>query len=301
MKRIEKTVFISYRRTDVAWALAIYQNLTQHGYDVFFDFTGIGSGDFERIIIENIMARAHFVILLTPSALYRCGDPQDWLRREIETALKSQRNIVPLMIGGFNFGSPTVEKHLAGELAKLRQYNALEISDVYFNEAMARLREKYLDVPLDAVLHPTSNTAQEIARSQQIAATNAPRDQNLKRGNESFAGKPKKRMTQPSVELMAKREKKDEPPIPLKTKQNLKIRDKISRTVKSSATAFNKINSVLPIIVAIAGLTLLFWQGSRIPLPAKEFTNSIGMKFIRIPAGEFMMGSAISPEEAARR
>src|SRR5271166_2223435 len=101
MERIEKTVFISYRRTNVPWALAIFQNLTQHGYDVFFDFSGIASGDFENVILENIHARAHFVVLLTPSALERCGDPEDWLRREIEAALESRRNIVPLMLEGF--------------------------------------------------------------------------------------------------------------------------------------------------------------------------------------------------------
>jgi hypothetical protein len=37
MGRIEKTVFVSYRRTDEAWGLAIFQDLTQHGYDVFID------------------------------------------------------------------------------------------------------------------------------------------------------------------------------------------------------------------------------------------------------------------------
>src|SRR4051812_40091598 len=98
MLRTEKTVFISYRRTNAPWALAIYQHLTGHGYDVFFDFKGIASGDFEQVIVENIRARAHFLILLTPSALERCGDPIDWLRREIETALESKRNIVPLML-----------------------------------------------------------------------------------------------------------------------------------------------------------------------------------------------------------
>ena len=56
------------------------------------------SGDFERIILGNITARAHFLVLLTPSALERCDDPGDWLRREIETALANQRNIVPLML-----------------------------------------------------------------------------------------------------------------------------------------------------------------------------------------------------------
>ena len=75
MERIEETVFLSYRRTNYYCALAIFQNLTQHGYDVFFDFTSIASGDFERVILENVTSRAHFVVLLTPSALERCSDP----------------------------------------------------------------------------------------------------------------------------------------------------------------------------------------------------------------------------------
>src|SRR3954467_672491 len=101
MERIEKTVFISYRRTNIPWALALFQNLTQHGYDVFFDYHGIARGDFERVILGNILARAHFLVLLTPSALERCGEPADWLRREMETALASQRHIVPVMLEGF--------------------------------------------------------------------------------------------------------------------------------------------------------------------------------------------------------
>ena len=58
MERIEKTVFISYRHTNVSWALAIFKDLEYHGYDVFFDYTGVASGDFERVILENITARA---------------------------------------------------------------------------------------------------------------------------------------------------------------------------------------------------------------------------------------------------
>jgi hypothetical protein len=114
MQRIEKTVFICYRRTNVSWALAIYKDLTSRGYDVFFDFQGINSGDFEQVIQGNIKARAHFLVLLTPSALERCAEPGDWLRREIETALETQRNIVPLILEGFDFGSPSISKYLIG-------------------------------------------------------------------------------------------------------------------------------------------------------------------------------------------
>lgn len=77
MEHIQKTVFLSYRRaTNSFSALAIFQDLTQHGYDVFYDFEGIGSGDFEQVIVGNIKARAHFLVLLTPSALERCGARQ---------------------------------------------------------------------------------------------------------------------------------------------------------------------------------------------------------------------------------
>ena len=174
MGRIEKTVFISYRRTNIPWALAIFHNLTHHGYDVFFDFNGIASGDFERVIIENINARAHFLVLLAPSALERCNDPEDLLRREIETAIETRRNIVPLMLESFDVGAPAVARQLTGSLAALKRYNALNIPADYFDEAMDRLRARYLNVSLDTVLHPVSPPAGQAAKNEQVAASTAP-------------------------------------------------------------------------------------------------------------------------------
>jgi tetratricopeptide (TPR) repeat protein len=174
MERIEKTVFISYRRTNFAWALAVYQNLTHHGYDVFLDYSGIASGDFESAILGNIKARAHFLVVLTPSALERCENPADWLRREIETALTYQRNIVPLMLEGFDFNSPAIVGQLQDALTSLKRYNGLSVPQAYFEEAMERLRSKYLNVPLSAVLHPVSGPAQRAASEQKAAASAAP-------------------------------------------------------------------------------------------------------------------------------
>ena len=175
MKQVEKTVFISYRRTNAPWALAIFQNLTQHGFDVFFDFHGVASGDFESVILANIKARAHFIVLLTPSSLDRCDEPGDWLRREIELALDTQRNVVPVMLEGFDFSTPALANHLTGKLSGLSRYNALRVPADYFAEAMTRLREKYLDVELDAVLHPASEEARRAARDEQAAAIAAKR------------------------------------------------------------------------------------------------------------------------------
>jgi hypothetical protein len=136
MAQIEKTVFISYRRTNFSWAVAIYKDLTYNGYDVFFDYKGIASGDFESIILENVRARAHFLVLLTPSALKRCSQAGDWVRREIETAIEAKRNIVPVMLPGFKFGSPTITRQLTGKLEPLSKYNALNVPIDYFDGAM---------------------------------------------------------------------------------------------------------------------------------------------------------------------
>jgi TIR domain len=172
--RIEKTVFISYRRTAVAWARSIFQDLTHDGFDVFFDFNNIASGSFEEVILENIKARAHFLVLLTPTALDRCIEPGDLFRREIETAIESRRNIVPIFLDGFGFGSSKVDQLLGESLAPLKRYNGLPVPPEYFPEAMKRLREKYLNLPLSVVSHPASSLAEAAAREEQAAASNAP-------------------------------------------------------------------------------------------------------------------------------
>jgi hypothetical protein len=173
--RVEKTVFISYRRVDRFAALLVFKDLTQHGYDVFIDYDGIASGDFERSILDNIHARAHFVLILTPGALDRRAGSVDWLHREIEAAIKAQRNVVPLLFRGFDFSSLAVDRLLTGAVSPLRGYNALEVPDSFFDEAMGRLRSRYLAVPIDSVLHPPSQHAQLVAlEQQQVAAAARP-------------------------------------------------------------------------------------------------------------------------------
>src|SRR5688500_7861737 len=146
--RIEKTVLISYRRTNLPCALFVYQNLTMHGYDVFFDYQSIDSGNFESVILDNIRARAHFIVILTPSALENCNNPGDWLRREIETAIDENRNIIPFMVENFDFGSQGVKNALTGKLTLLSTYNGLSVPAAYVFEAMERLRKRFLNKSL---------------------------------------------------------------------------------------------------------------------------------------------------------
>jgi formylglycine-generating enzyme required for sulfatase activity len=174
---IEKTVFISYRRKDISWALAVYQYLTGQKYDVFFDYTSLQSGDFEEVIVSNIRARAHFLLILTPTALDRCHEPGDWLRREIETAVDEKRNIIPMFFDGFSFGMPSVPEKLTGKLAAINRYNGLEVPPGYFLEAMERLRTRYLNIPLTAVIRPVPTQVRKVVQETQEAANKAVEEQ----------------------------------------------------------------------------------------------------------------------------
>lgn len=175
MVRIAKTVFISYRRTNVSWALAISQSLTHSGYDVFIDISGIDSGHFERAILENVRSHAHFLVLLTPSALEHVESPADWLRREVETALDAHRNIVPIMLDGFQFNTPSIASRLIGPLAELPKYNGLTVPAEFFEEAMTRLRERYLNVEVPETMPPVSEIALQAVTDQQKAVAARPR------------------------------------------------------------------------------------------------------------------------------
>ena len=67
------------------------------------------------------------------------------------------------MLEWFDFGTPKIASQLTGALAALKLYSGLSIPPEYFMEAMDRLRTRYLNVPLTAVLHPASPS--EIGRA----------------------------------------------------------------------------------------------------------------------------------------
>lgn len=78
------------------------------------------------------------------------------------------------MVEGFDFGTPTIADQLTGKLALLKHYNALSIPPAFFFEAMGRLRDRYLNLSLDAVSHPASPAAREAASEHKAAAEMAP-------------------------------------------------------------------------------------------------------------------------------
>ncbi|MBL8133556.1 MAG: tetratricopeptide repeat protein [Anaerolineae bacterium] len=170
--QIEKTIFISYRRTSYYTALNVFHALKGRGYDVFFDFESIDSGSFEQVILNQIRARAHFVLILHADTLSRCTEPDDWVRREIETAIAERRNVIPVTFDDFNWEQ--AKPYMVGQLALLKDYNALEVPRGYFDEAIDKLERRYLNKTLDLVIHPTPAAERADVQRQIEAAVAAP-------------------------------------------------------------------------------------------------------------------------------
>jgi hypothetical protein len=68
------------------------------------------------------------------------------LRREIEAACLFRRNIIPVLLEGFDFNATAIANQLTGSLALLRRFNALRVHPEYFEEAMSRLCGRFLHV-----------------------------------------------------------------------------------------------------------------------------------------------------------
>jgi len=137
----ECDVFISYRREggDMT-AMYFFQALKERGYNVFYDLEVLRAGKFNEALLSSIQSCKDFVLILSPGALDRCNEENDWVRREIAEALRTKKNIVPVMMKGFVF-----PEKLPDEIDDVRYQNGLTCTTEYFEESMNRLCERYLN------------------------------------------------------------------------------------------------------------------------------------------------------------
>lgn len=90
-------VFISYRRkTGVNDARLLQQALRTRGYSVFFDFDSLRDGKFDARILRAIDEATVFILMMTENSLDGCSVEGDWVRLEIEHAIKTGKKIVPV-------------------------------------------------------------------------------------------------------------------------------------------------------------------------------------------------------------
>lgn len=133
-----KNIFISYRRdTGVDIAARVKDFFTAKGYNVFYDISSMRLGEFDKQIFRQIGECDYFILILSENALDRCGDKNDWVRREIECALNIPNiQIIPLMLPKFEFPDD-----LPPELEKIKHYQGVQYNAILFDLVMNKLAE----------------------------------------------------------------------------------------------------------------------------------------------------------------
>ena len=134
-------IFISYRRhlgRDIARSVQLKLQLL--GYtNVFFDYESIRDGVFNTQIIDAIYSCKDFLLLLSPESMERCSNRGDWVAREIRTALKYDRKIIPLVLES-DFKWP---QSFPSDLAPVKsiQFHKL-LYDEYFDDSIRKLSQR---------------------------------------------------------------------------------------------------------------------------------------------------------------
>ncbi len=143
------SVFISYRRSDVPHAAArLHEHLARRFGDgvVFRDHEDIPLGsDFARAIFESVSHCDCLLAVIGPgwhdarnaqTQQRRLDDAQDFVRAEIEEALRLHKRVLPVLLQGASMPSPA---QLPPTLSKLSLLNALEVRDGSFDDDFKRL------------------------------------------------------------------------------------------------------------------------------------------------------------------
>lgn len=96
-------IFFSYRRLDAQGRISgrdiarlLSKEFKFYGYNTFFDYSELKDNSFADIILPAIENCKVFVLVLTKDSLDRCINEDDWVRKEISTAIKHNIKIVPI-------------------------------------------------------------------------------------------------------------------------------------------------------------------------------------------------------------
>jgi hypothetical protein len=126
------SIFISYRREPSAdLARYLHQMLTEAGAEVFLDVDDIDSGRFEAVIRQQIVQADYVLVILASSTL-----ESEWVRKEVQTALQANRNLIPLLLPDFQ-----MEIHVPPELTDLRRIHGVPYTHYFADASLEKLKK----------------------------------------------------------------------------------------------------------------------------------------------------------------
>ncbi len=142
-------IFINYRRDDTKWQVhRLYDLLKQHfgESNIFFDRRNIRTGSNWRETLENQVSKCDVMLAVIgerwvdardANGLRRLENPEDFVRFEIESALKRQVLIIPVL---FETGLPPMDL-LPESLHKLHEIQFQKMDEDNMDEQVKRLTD----------------------------------------------------------------------------------------------------------------------------------------------------------------
>ncbi len=129
-------VFLSYRRSNGGEYLAgrLADKLKDKGLTVFYDIESMRSGTFNNQLYKAIDSCRDFLLVLPEGALDRCQNEDDWVRLEIAYALKKNKNVVPVMMNGFQFPD-----NLPADIQNVQYMQGVTASSEYFDAVVDKI------------------------------------------------------------------------------------------------------------------------------------------------------------------
>lgn len=149
MRGKQYDIFISYRRSDGTDIARIFDLAFQKARcRTFLDFNNLTTGRFDKRIENAILDAPVFVMILTKDYFSRCNEENDWVRKEIECAIKNEKVIIPINYDGNLNGIPDyLEQDLKDEIG-LHQFSDIR-SGTLFNVSFDKMIEDRLRGVLD--------------------------------------------------------------------------------------------------------------------------------------------------------
>ena len=137
-------IFISYRRSSGLYlAKSITDRLQKEGYQVFFDYSSMRNGEFNRQIYDAIEEADDIVFIWSENALDNSSKNEDWVRIELLYAQKLNKNIIILRDKYIEYDEYQIPK----DLSFLRQCNFVDISLDNFDDAIRDLKIRLKALP----------------------------------------------------------------------------------------------------------------------------------------------------------
>lgn len=128
-------IFVSYRREGgLDFAGRLVDHLKNKGFNPFMDLEAMKSGRFDSQLYKKIDECEHFILVLSPGSLKRCKNEDDWVRKEVEYALKARKHIITIQMPGFSF-----PRNLPDKMELIRYVQAVLPSPDIFEHTVDRV------------------------------------------------------------------------------------------------------------------------------------------------------------------